>query len=311
MNWSLSRADADRFDLSATTGAQVDLTFKAVPDFEAPADSGRNNVYNVTVVVTDSGGNTDTRDVAVTVDNVEEGGEVVLSALHPEVNARLEATLTDPDDRISNLTWQWERGSTVIVGATSRTYTPVQGDVGNILRATASYTDGEGSGKSKDEVTAHAVQAETPNNTVPAFGEGGSTTREVDENTLAGEDVGVAVTAQDSQGGLTYLLEGTDRDSFELRNRTGGQLLTKAPLDFERKSRYTVRIKATDPSLTSDAITVTIEVTDVDEPPTATGGETEIDYAEMGSGAVDTYTATDPEDDRARSRKPLTWSLSR
>ena len=59
---------------------------------------------------------------------------------------------------------------------------------------------------------------------------------------------------------------------------------------------------AEDSSLARDTITVTIEVTDVDEPPTATGGETAIDYAEMGRGAVDTYTATDPEDDRARGR---------
>ena len=108
---------------------------------------------------------------------------------------------------------------------------------------------------------------------------------------------------------LTYSLGGTDWVSFTI-DRTDGQLSTKAPLDFEKKSRYTVTVKATDPSLESATITVNIEVTDVDEPPTETGGEMEIDYAEMGRGAVDTYTATDPEDDRARPRKPLTWSLS-
>ena len=72
LTWSLSGADRDQFAIG-NGGSDRDFTrgelrFKATPDFEARADSGRNNVYNVTVVVTDSGGNTDTRDVTVTVD---------------------------------------------------------------------------------------------------------------------------------------------------------------------------------------------------------------------------------------------------
>ena len=55
--------------------AAVELRFKDSPNFEAPTDSGRNNVYNVTVTVTDSRGRTDSVDVAVTVTNVEEDGE--------------------------------------------------------------------------------------------------------------------------------------------------------------------------------------------------------------------------------------------
>ena len=34
-----------------------------------------------------------------------------------------------------------------------------------------------------------------------------------------------------------------------------------------------------------------------------------VDYAENGTGTVATYTAADPEDDSARPRKPLAWSL--
>ena len=113
LTWSLSGADREHFAIgnggNAPDFTRGELTFEAIPDFEARADSGRNNVYNVTVVVTDSGGNTDTRDVAVTVENVEEDGTVTLSTLYPEVDARLEATLTDPDDRITNVTWQWAR----------------------------------------------------------------------------------------------------------------------------------------------------------------------------------------------------------
>ena len=48
------------------------LAFKANPDYESPGDSGANNVYEVTVVVTDTKGNTDEQDVTVKVTNIEE-----------------------------------------------------------------------------------------------------------------------------------------------------------------------------------------------------------------------------------------------
>ena len=48
------------------------LSFKADPDYESPEDSGRNNVYEVTVKVTDSKGNSDEQDVTVKVTNMEE-----------------------------------------------------------------------------------------------------------------------------------------------------------------------------------------------------------------------------------------------
>ena len=84
MKWTLSGADAGKFDITGT-GATRTLVFKANPDYESPGDSGGNNVYEVTVVVTDSKGNTDEQDVTVKVTNVEEGGTVTLSTLQPRV----------------------------------------------------------------------------------------------------------------------------------------------------------------------------------------------------------------------------------
>ena len=43
-------ADAARFAINATSGA---LTFTTPPNFEAPADAGANNSYDVTVQVSD------------------------------------------------------------------------------------------------------------------------------------------------------------------------------------------------------------------------------------------------------------------
>ncbi len=50
------------------------LTFSSAPDFETPADANTNNIYEVQVTVTDSGGLTDRQDISVAVTDVNEGG---------------------------------------------------------------------------------------------------------------------------------------------------------------------------------------------------------------------------------------------
>ena len=50
LTYSLSGADAALFDINATTGV---ITFKSSPNYEAPADVGGNNVYDVTVGASD------------------------------------------------------------------------------------------------------------------------------------------------------------------------------------------------------------------------------------------------------------------
>ena len=102
--------------------------------------------------------------VTINLLNVDEEGLVDLSSTEPSEGQALTATLTDPDGSLSGITWQWARASieesgwTDITGATSSTYTPVSDDGGMFLRATASYTDGEGSGKSASKVSSNTVQ---------------------------------------------------------------------------------------------------------------------------------------------------------
>jgi lysophospholipase L1-like esterase len=72
--FTLSGADAALFTINQTTGA---LSFITAPDYEAPGDAGANNVYNVTVTVSDGAGGVDNQALAVTVANVAEGGPPV------------------------------------------------------------------------------------------------------------------------------------------------------------------------------------------------------------------------------------------
>ncbi len=96
------------------------------------------------------------------------------------------------------------------------------------------------------------------------------TSRTVPENTEAGRNIGSPVSAVDDDGDLLiYTLGGADRASFSISRNTG-QLKVKAPLNYEARNIYTVVATATDPFGAADSITVTIEVTDEDDPPVIT-----------------------------------------
>ena len=104
---SLSGTDANDFELS-DSGL---LTFSQTPNYESPADSNRDNVYEVTVRAWD-GSSYGTLDVVVTVTNKDEDGTVTLSSTQPQVGTELEADLTDPDGSVTSVTWAWARSST-------------------------------------------------------------------------------------------------------------------------------------------------------------------------------------------------------
>ena len=413
LEWSLSGADKDQFELcnndntdnnAATCDHPADadspdqtaqLRFKAQTDFESPTDSGRNNKYEVTVTVTDSSGKSASRNVTVTVENVDETGQVILSRVQAQVGTPISATLTDPDGRTSSVKWKWGRSGTYngdvthIPGKTSSSYTPVPADVDNYLFATATYTDGEGTDKTITSIAADGYSVKVKNeyctrtatttkggntyqrctsrtsgNVAPQFpdqddtttgDQRSQTTRRVEENTASGQPIrtpimggieGAVAAGPDNQNTacndsnfttrtgchnlgsnatsstdtdvlatttqedkLTYTLEGTDARSFGI-DRYSGMLQTKAPLDYETKNSYSVRVKATDPGGKSATINVTIEVRPVNEQPAIIKKSLRV----QGSGSVSfpedrtdlvvaTYTALGPAGSRS-------WRLS-
>ena len=336
--WSLSGHDANHFCIDEN-GA---LTFMAPPDYENPKDAGRNNRYEVTVVASDSAGNASSRDVTVTVTNVDDEGTVTLSSEQPQDAIDLTATLTDPDGaagstpplnasemRITGVTWAWESSASVGNGcpdasawtpitranAQSATYRPVLADVGDCLRATASYTDGHGAIKTAVMRSAHTVQARDPGNLPPVFPDQDLNTEKVQNdraersvredavsNSNVSMNVGDPVFANDpDDDNLTYRLSGVDARSFEIGRGTGQITVAEGTtLDHETKRTYTVTVTVTDPSLESTSIIVTINVTDVDERPELSkkalvvSGRSNIDHPENGTGTVATYTAAGP-----------------
>ena len=175
--WTLGGDDAGDFRISSSG----ELTFRSAPDFENAADADTDNLYEVTVEA-DDGTYMATRNVEVTVTDVDEDGTVSLSSQAPVVGIALTASLTDADGEITGVKWQWASENTdgtfadiAGAGATSGSYTPADADVGKRLRATASYTDGHGSSKSAMAESANAVST-TPTTVAGGYDADGSGT---------------------------------------------------------------------------------------------------------------------------------------
>ena len=319
--YSLGGTNAASFDIDTTTGQ---LKTKADLDHETKAS------YSVTIRVTDGKAPDgtanpaidDTHTVTITVTDADDLGTITFSADPPSVGTTLTATLNDDDTPISGETWSWEKsddgqsGWTTITGADTSSFTPQQADIGKYLRASVSYTDSFGGSKSASADTG-AIANIPPTNDQPEFDSNASPTRSVAENTPAGQNIGdpVAATHSDNVGALVYSLDATGATNFAIYSSTG-QLKTRAALDFETTPSYSVTVSVTDgmddysnaDSVVDDTITVTINVTDVNEPPAfadnalATQSVAENTAADTNIGSP--YTATDPENDT-----PLTYSL--
>ena len=137
-------------------------------------------------------------------------------------------------------------------------------------------------------MTARVV--DDPANAPPEFVEGSTATRYVEEDaehdgpidpergrrTRTSEPIGdeLKITDADLPGDShTWTLGGPDAASFDI-DAANGQLMTKAALDYEAKSTYTVVVTVEDGSRETndtDRITVTIQVKDLDEKPEITG----------------------------------------
>ena len=310
IRWQLSGNDSA--DFAVNEGM---LTFVTPPDFENPADQNRDNIYEVTVEARDPGFNIAPAELTITVLNIDEEGTVTLSTERPQQGITVTAGVTDPDRITSQIEWQWSRsangvtGWADIAGATAGHYTPTESDVGNYIRASATYTDNQGGDtteKVAHGISTNAVVAEPHINRAPEFLDR-APVRTVNENSLDGAPVGDPVAAEDLDNDvLSYTLGGADASSFLIDSATGQiSIGGGVVIDFETKSSYSVTVTATDPSATSDTVTVSISVNDVNEPPSTPSGATAIDYPENGTGAVQRFTSADPE-----GVTPIGWQLS-
>ena len=175
LTYTLTGTDADAFTIVTSTGqirTSEALDFETKPSYTVTVEvhDGRDGMGNTSTTIDD------TQAVTITVENEEEPGTITLTTPTGTIQARAEVTAALEDDDIpTGVTWQWARspnGRTLwvnIQGATLAAYTPtLEEDRGSYIRATASYTDGQGPNKTAEKVSAR-VGDPPPVNSAPVF----------------------------------------------------------------------------------------------------------------------------------------------
>ena len=207
--------------------------------------------------------------MTITVTDVDEDPVVSGNAAvdYAENGAGMVATYAAADPENGDIAWSLsgdDADDFEISGAGMLTFmsppdfeSPTDANADNMYSVMVVASDGTNDGAMGVTVTVTDVDE----NVAPEFAED-TTTREVEENTPQGENIGgpVAAMAGDDDT-LTYAIGGADASSFIII-RTTGQIKVRDALDYETKNSYTVTVTATDESDLSDTITVTIMVTD-------------------------------------------------
>jgi hypothetical protein len=267
LTFSLAGADAGRFTLDS----QGRLRFASAPDHEAPADADGDNVYQVSVRVSDG---TETREqaFAVTVTDVNEapqitsaGGAAYAALDHPAGGTAVTTVTASDADAGSALSWQIVAGLgdaalfsiDAATGALSFNSPPAVVPGGdNTYDVTVRVSDGSLSDEQRLSIT--VTQGSPP----IAFAGGAAVWRTVAEGQ---RDVTVLL-ASGGSGPLSYLLTGGDADRFEIVTVGSDTVLRFIqPPDFEAgdgRTSFAVVVQASDGS-DSATQSVMVQVQDV------------------------------------------------
>ncbi len=312
-------ADAAKFVINAATGA---LSFIAAPNFEAPTDSGRNNVYDVVVRVTDSAGLSDTQALAVTVTNVAEnapvitsnGGGATASASIAENNSAVTSVAATDADLGDSRTFSLAGGAdaakftiNATTGALSFIAAPnfeAPTDMGgnNVYDVIVKVTDSAGLIDTQAlAVTVTNVAENAP--VITSNGGGATGAASVAENISAVTTI-VATDADLGDTRTFSLAGGADAGKFAINATTGALSFIaapnfEAPTDIGANNVYDVVVKVTDSAGLSDTQALAVTVTNVAEnAPVITsngGGATATTSVAENTTAVTTVIASDAD----------------
>jgi len=271
LTYALGGVDAGRFNINAASGV---VTFKASPDFEAPADAGEDNVYDITVTAFDGSLSSAARVVAITVSDVNETPSITsgssASFAENATGTVYTATGTDPDGDTLTFALGGTDAGFFNINAASGAVTfkaapnfeaPTDAGANNVYDITVTASDGSLSS------AARAVAITVTNvNEAPSVTSGG--TASFAENATG---TVYTTTGTDPDGDtLTYALGGTDAGFFNINTASGAVTFKtspnfEAPADAGANNVYDITLTASDGSLSSAANALAITVTDVVE----------------------------------------------
>ncbi len=261
--YSVSGTDAALFQINSSTGV---VTFRTAPDFEAPADDGRNNVYNITVSVSD-GTASISQNVAITVANRNDVAPVFTSAIAAAVDegqtTAYQAAATDADTATLVYSISGADAALFAIDAATGVVTfrnapdfeaPSDAGGDNVYNIVVTASDGVAA-VTRDV----AITVRNLNDTAPVIAATASL------NVLEGARDVMTASATDADGSaLTYALSGADAALFAID--AAGKITFISPMDYETPADadgdgvYTFTITVSDGVATAaQAVQVTVD----------------------------------------------------
>ena len=313
--WGLSGSDAGDFTISESG----ELSFRSVPDFERPADSGRDNVYEFSVRASD-GRNYGYLAVTVTVEDVNET-LVITTTSRTEFSYRENGTaviytFSAADPEGGTITWspggsdgddftitRDSRGRGVLIFASPPDFEqPSDFDGDNVYEVTVEAADDGGHVDSLAVTVTVTDQSEGPE--VSGLQSLSFMENEATDQILA---TYAATDPEDPSAVITrWGLSGSDVGDFTISE--SGELSFRSVPDFERPADsgrdnvYEFSVRASD-GRNYGYLAVTVTVEDVNETLViTTTSRTEFSYRENGTAVIYTFSAADPEGGT------ITWS---
>jgi hypothetical protein len=271
----LSGPDASLFSFDNISGQ---LRFIASPDHETPLDAGANNIYNITISLSDGVNPPVTQNVAVQVTNVTEGGEggppvftttpasPILSAENTAAATVLyDANATDPNGTAVTFSILGADAGLFTINSTTgelrfsapRNFeAPVDAGANNIYDVTIRAS-------SAGEDTDQAVAVQVTNvNEAPVFTTSPASPVTVPEHTAAATIVYDANAVDPDGTAVTFSLSGVDSGLFSLDSAGALRFVTSPDFEGPEDDNYTVTISATSDGQTTNQ-NVNVVVTNV------------------------------------------------
>ena len=303
LTYSIAGADASLFTIDSATGA---IAFRNAPNYDAPADQGQDNVYDLTVSVSD-GAITTSRATSVTVTNVDEApvfaspaavsvaengaGVVTVRASDQDAGTTLSYSISGTDASLFTID-----SATGVLRFVAAPDFEGPGDNGadNVYDLVVSASDGT------NTVTQAMAVTVTNVNEAPVLSLSGVGT--IMENAVAATVANFTASDVDAGDTLTYTLGGADAALFVVDGNSV-RLKNGVSLDYEAAQTRALTLTVTDAHGASQTQALTINVGNVNEAPTIATAAA-LSRAENGT-VVATLSASDPD-----AGTTLTWSIS-
>ena len=250
LTYSLSGIDSSYFKINSNIGL---VSFITAPDYETK------NSYLISLVVTDSLNNTASKEITVTINDIDDTAPVISN----------DTSISVDENQTSALTINASDENTITYGidGTDKEYFNVDSSTGVVTFINAPDYEGKRAysivlvtkdsfnNKSALNVTININDLDdTPPKLLNA------STISVDENQTSA----LTISASDVNT-ITYDIDGIDKGYFNVNSSTGVVTFINAP-DYEsQKQSYTITIKAADSLNNSSSREITITINDVDD----------------------------------------------